>query len=83
MASWFLKILHSKGLTSYKIETNLAPEWRNWQTRQVEGLVTLKVVQVQVLSPAVQSGQAVTANRGYLPFTFSQPLGKVLVKSFV
>jgi hypothetical protein len=29
-----------------------APEWRNWQTRQVEGLVTVKVVQVQVLSPA-------------------------------
>ncbi len=31
------------------------PEWRNWQTRQVEGLVPVKGVQVQVLSPALYS----------------------------
>ena len=58
------------------------PEWRNWQTRQVEGLVRVNLVQVQVLSPALQSGQEVTANRGLLPFAFSQPLGKILVKGF-
>ena len=29
------------------------PEWRNWQTRQVEGLVPVMGVQVQVLSPAL------------------------------
>ena len=29
------------------------PEWRNWQTRQLEGLVRLIRVQVQVLSPAL------------------------------
>ena len=57
------------------------PEWRNWQTRQVEGLVRVNLVQVQVLSPALQSGQEVTAIRGLLPFAFSQPLGKILVKS--
>ena len=34
-------------------KVSIAPEWRNWQTRQVEGLVAVKAVQVQVLSPAV------------------------------
>ena len=32
------------------------PEWRNWQTRQVEGLVPVMGVQVQVLSPAINQG---------------------------
>jgi hypothetical protein len=31
----------------------IRPEWRNWQTRQVEGLVPVMGVQVQVLSPAL------------------------------
>ncbi len=29
------------------------PEWRNWQTRQLEGLVGFFLVQVQILSPAL------------------------------
>jgi hypothetical protein len=33
----------------------IRPEWRNWQTRQVEGLVPVMGVQVQVLSPALCS----------------------------
>jgi hypothetical protein len=40
------------------------------QTRSFEGLVPVKGVQVQVLSPALQSGQEVTAKPGLLPRTF-------------
>src|SRR5262245_9097917 len=46
------------------------PEWRNWQTRQVEGLVTVKVVQVQVLSPALVSVEGFTSMRRK-PFFFA------------
>ncbi len=50
--------------------------------KQVEGLVPVKGVQVQVLSPALVTGQVVTANPDLLPFLFYNPLGKVLVKRF-
>lgn len=33
-------------------ELHSRPEWRNWQTRQLEGLVGFFLVQVQILSPA-------------------------------
>jgi hypothetical protein len=34
-----IKGLLWQGRPPYKIHTEAAPEWRNWQTRQVEGLV--------------------------------------------
>ena len=37
------------------VQLKCQPEWRNWQTRQVEGLVPVMGVQVQVLSPALSS----------------------------
>ena len=40
-----------------------APEWRNWQTRQVEGLVGVNPVQVQVLSPAPRRDMAFSLSR--------------------
>ncbi len=49
----------------------MKPEWRNWQTRQVEGLVPVKGVQVQVLSPALKAGQGVTARAGFLALIVS------------
>ncbi len=58
------------------------PEWWNWQTRQVEGLVPVMGVQVQVLSPAIITGQGVTVIPNLLPFVFTGPLGKILVKLF-
>jgi hypothetical protein len=42
----------------------------SWHSSQVEGLVPVMGVQVQVLSPALQSGQEVTANPGFLPCAF-------------
>ena len=38
-----------------------------WNTLQVEGLVGVNPVQVQVLSPALQSGQGVTVKPDFLP----------------
>src|SRR5262245_36945925 len=38
-------------------------EWRNWQTRQVEGLVPVKGVQVQVLSPALEGARTYDTSR--------------------
>ena len=37
------------------------PKWRNWQTRQVQDLVSVKDVEVRVLSSALSS-KALTAN---------------------
>ena len=44
----------------------------SWHSSQVEGLVPVMGVQVQVLSPALQPGQEVTANCGFLPCAFQQ-----------
>jgi hypothetical protein len=47
-----------------EFETSL-PHHRNvaeWQTRQVEGLVAVMVVQVQVLSPALVDSEGLTTN---------------------
>src|SRR5216684_4619563 len=41
----------------------IRPEWRNWQTRQVEGLVPVMGVQVQVLSPALVTVKGFTSRR--------------------
>ena len=41
--------------------STVLPGWRNWQTRQVEGLVPVKGVQVQVLSPALDEAQGYSA----------------------
>jgi len=62
-------------------ETNSAA-LTNWHSSRIEGLVRVNLVQVQVLSPALQSGQEVTANPGLLPCAFRPPHGKVLVKRF-
>src|SRR5580658_7249983 len=56
-------------------------EWRNWQTRQVEGLVPVKGVQVQVLSPALQAGQGVTAKPVLLPCCAEKKSSAILLHS--
>jgi hypothetical protein len=45
-----------KQLRAKRARMENQPEWRNWQTRQVEGLVPVMGVQVQVLSPAINQG---------------------------
>ena len=49
-ASWRADLIRC--VACRKVLSASKPEWRNWQTRQVEGLVPVMGVQVQVLSPA-------------------------------
>jgi hypothetical protein len=64
------------------VKQSILPEWRNWQTRQVEGLVTFTGRAGSSPVSGIQTGQGVTANPGLLPCAFNSELGKVLVKRF-
>jgi hypothetical protein len=75
---------HGLRLASSGIASLIAdkPEWRNWQTRQLEGLVGFFLVQVQILSPAFLSSLfnhiANRSSPAGLFTIFYSPLSKLL-----
>ncbi len=56
------------------VEEVRLPEWRNWQTRQVEGLVAFGSCRFKSCLRHCNRGKRLRRTRGLLPFVLSQPL---------